>query len=198
MNNKIISLIFIICFSFFSYADDRSKYLDSKWKLSFTQKNYLANSRILADADVDTDDNNQQTFRLKAMAMHKKTCRKVLRKLSMLENYADWIDFVKRSSYHEKSKLFTLKADHPVLPNPMIVHIIVDRPTKMGRYNFTFPTGMFTGLTGHFEITEFNKNCHFDAESYWKGKKGSIPDLIIEIFAETLSKIGGETLMRKI
>ena len=115
----------------------------------------------------------------------------------MLESYKDWIGFIKYSDYNEKSHLFTLRADHPLLPFPMIIHIIVERPTKQGRYPFTFPTGIWSGLAGYFEVVEFENRCLLYAESHWKGKKTKIPGFIVEIFSETLSKIGGEVLMRK-
>jgi hypothetical protein len=79
----------------------------------------------------------------------------------------------------------------------MIIHIIVDRPTKAGRYPFTFPTGIFTGLTGYFDIKQVDKKCIFYAQSSWNGNKTRLPNFIIEIFSETLSKMGGAILMRK-
>jgi hypothetical protein len=115
----------------------------------------------------------------------------------MLENYKNWIDFINYSEYQEQSHLFTLKADHPLLPYPMVIHIIVERPTKKGKYPFSFPTGLFGGLKGYFEILEFEKKCFFYAESHWEGKKTKLPGFIVEIFSETLSKVGGELLMRK-
>lgn len=171
--------------------------LKDRWDLSKTQREYLLDHKVLALSDVNTDDAGIQHFKLKAAALHKKTCTKVLRKLSMLEEYHNLVSFIKSSTYDEKSKLFTIKADHPVLPYPMIVHIIVDRPTKMGIYHFVFPTGMFRGLKGYFEITETNKKCLFFATSTWSGKKDRLPDFVIELFSETLSKLGGELLMRK-
>jgi hypothetical protein len=191
----IVQLFFL---SFFCFAKEMNlnQYLKPKWQLSKTQIKYLKNDKVLAVSDVESE-SGMQTFDLKAAALHTKKCRKVLRKLSRLENYQEWIGFIKSSTYLQKSNLFTLKADHPLLPYPMIVHIIVERPTKKGRYPFTFPTGLFTGLEGYFEISEFNNRCFFYAESHWKGKKTKLPDFIIEIFSETLSKVGGELLMRK-
>ena len=115
----------------------------------------------------------------------------------MFESYTDWIDFVKKSTYHEKSKLFTVKAEHTLLPYPMVVHIIVERPEKIGDYDFYFPTGIFTGLKGKFEIREFDGQCWVYGHSYWEGKHTGIPNLVIEVFSETLSRIGGEILMRR-
>ncbi len=195
---KIIVIIQFLLISFpsFSQTKDIKTYMSKRWKLSKTQINYLVKGKVLADSEVDSKD-KVQTFDLQASALHQKKCKKALRKLSKLELYQDWIGFIKSSTYQEKSHLFTIKADHPLLPFPMLVHISVDRPTKEGRYNFTFPTGMFRGLTGFFDIIELNKRCLFYAESHWKGKKSKIPNFVIELFSETLSKMGGELLMRK-
>lgn len=197
MNLQSFCLVIFLSFSSAAFAKSKlDNYIDSKWNLSKTQRNYLKKGDIIVDADVNSK-KGKQSFKLNAFAMHTKKCRKVLRKLSMLENYSDWIGFIKKSTYNEKSHLFTLKADHPLLPFPMIVHIIVERPTKQGKYPFTFPTGMFRGLQGYFEITQPNKQCLFYAESFWKGKKTKLPNFVIELFAETLSKVGGGILMRK-
>lgn len=179
-----------------STQKELKNYLDNKWKLTKTQEKYLQNGKVLSLAKVDSNE-QKQSFSLKAVALHKRGCKKVLRKLSRLENYKNWISFIKSSEYLERSHLFTLKADHPLLPYAMVVHIIVERPTKPGKYPFTFPTGMFTGLQGYFEITEFDKKCFFYAQSHWSGKPTKLPDFAIEVFSETLSKLGGEILMRK-
>jgi hypothetical protein len=115
----------------------------------------------------------------------------------MLEKYQDWISFIKSSKYSEDRKLFTVKADHTLLPYPMIVHIITERPTKPGAYKFSFPTGMFAGLTGTYTIKDINNRCLIYAESSWEGKKTAIPNLVIELFVEGLSKTGAELLIRK-
>ncbi len=178
-------------------ANQYETYTNAKWKLSKTQKKYLKNGKVLADAEVETIE-NMQTFRLQVFAYHDKKCRKVIRKMSMFESYKEWINFINHSTYDPKTHLLTLKANHPLLPYPMIIYIITERPTKPGRYPFSFPTGLFGGLKGYFEITEFNNRCLFYAHSNWLGKKTKIPDFVVELFSETLSKLGGEMLMRKI
>tara|TARA_B100000674_G_scaffold322181_1_gene268549 strand:- start:488 stop:1093 length:606 start_codon:yes stop_codon:yes gene_type:complete len=181
-------------------AQAQTKELDSffkdKWKLTKSAKQDLVEGEVLSDVNVNSD-KKQQSFDLQAAGWHNRKCAPVLRKLSMLEKYKDWMGFVKSSTYNEKARLFTLTADHALLPNPMIIHIIMDRPTKQGIYPFFFPTGMFTGLKGHFTITEKNDRCLIYANSSWKGKKTRYPDTVIEIFAETLSRKGAEILIRK-
>lgn len=195
--------IFLIFISFLgeSVANRTSikkleKEVSSIWKLSKTDYKYLQNSKVLSKSNV-TDKNGQQKFNLKALALHPYPCFKALRKLSQLDQYSNWIDFIKTSHYNSKNRLFTLTADHTLLPYPMIIHIIVDKPTKTGKYPFIFPTGMFTGLKGEFVIKDFENKCLFTAYSNWEGKKGKIPNFVIELFSETLSRIGGEILIKK-
>jgi len=200
MNKLMKSLVFLSCIIFFqaAFAKDAElkQYFQDKWPLTNASIEYLYKGEVLTDAKVETKDAKQE-FTLKAAALHPKPCKNVLRKLSMLEKYADWISFVKSSTYNEKNKMFTIRADHALLPYPMIVHIIVDRPVKPGIYPFSFPTGMFTGLYGEFIIKKHKNRCAFYAHSYWIGKKTKIPDFMVELFSETLSKLGGELLFRK-
>ena len=197
MEGMLKFIFTILFFSFLAPAHAGFEdFVSRHWKLNSEQKKYLKRGEILSEATVESDGVNQHFF-LQGMAMHKKGCTKVLRKLSVLESYKDWISFIKRSDYNEKNRLFTLKAEHLLLPYPMIVFIIVDRPTKPGVYPFVFPTGLFKNLAGFFEIKEINNRCIVYTESKWSGPKTKIPNLAIEIFSEALSKTGAEILMRK-
>lgn len=167
-----------------------------KWNLTKTSIEYLKKGVILAESSVTSAD-KKQDFSLKAAAVHPKNCTKVLRKLSMLENYDEWISFIKKSDYSEKRKLATIKADHALLPYPMIVHVFVERPTKPGIYPFSFPTGLFKGLTGTFTIDERQGKCMVFSKSHWSGEK-QLPDFAVSLFAETLTKLAGQVLFRKI
>ena len=197
MKLLIIFLNFFI-FSSLSHAseDEVEKFFKLHWNLTDTAIKALKNKEILSDAEVETI-KDQQIFTMKGAALHNKSCDIVLRKLSRLEEYKNWIDFIKKSDYREKNQLFTVKAEHTLLPYPMIVYIFVKRPTKPGKYPFVFPSGIFTGLKGDFIIKEVNKRCALYVHSYWKGKKTNIPGVVIELFSETLARIGGEVLMRK-
>ena len=200
----ILSLLsttcFVLLYTFstksFAQVLEINKFFDKKWNLNKESIKEILDGKVLVDAIVDSE-NKKQSFILKAAALHPKKCSKALRKLSLFENYDEWISFIKSSIYDEKYRLLTLKANHTLLPYPMLVHIIVDRPTKPGIYPFTFPTGIFTGLKGQFEIQSFGKRCIFYAHSNWQGKDTGIPDFVVELFAETLSRIGGEVIIRK-
>ena len=194
MKNALILSLFLLYA--LPVSANLNEFIKKHWRLNSTQKQHLKDGKILSEATVESDDINQYFF-MQGMAMHKKGCTKVLRKLSVLENYKDWISFIKRSDYNEKSRLLTLRADHVLLPYPMIIFIIVDRPTKPGLYPFIFPTGLFKDLAGFFEVAEVEGRCIVYTESKWTGPKTKIPNIVIEMFSEALSKKGGEILMRK-
>lgn len=188
--------VFILIFPLSSYCHELDSFFKDKWKLNETSMKFIEKGEILSEAEVD-DKDGQQSFTLKAVGIHPKKCSIALRKISMLEKYEDWLSFIKKSTYQEKQKLFTVRADHTLLPYPMIVHIITKRPTKVGEYDFSFPTGMFAGLKGKYIIRDYNKRCLIYANSYWKGKKTKIPNIVIEYFVEGLTKLGAELLIRK-
>lgn len=201
MTNTILLLSLLILPLMHSHANSKKIsnldiFLTSRWKLSLTNKKNLQAGEVITQSWVETK-KQIQTFKFKGVALHNKNCKRALRKLSMLENYSQWISFIHSSKYNDKNKLFTILAKHTLLPYDMVVHILVDRPTKEGVYKFTFPTGMFSGLRGTFEIKEISKRCILFTKSQWTGRKTNIPDFVIELFTQTLSKLGGEVMIRK-
>lgn len=179
-----------------AHSNDHYSFFNSKWKISKNAYKALLNENVLAKSEVSSKDKVQK-FKMQAIAFHPKKCRKVIKKLARFENYPDMIDFIKSTTYHEKNHFLTVKADHTLLPFPMIVHIVMKRPDKEGVYKFKFPTGIFKGLSGTFTIKEVANKCSVYAESFWQGQTTKIPNLVIEIFSETLTKIAVQTLIRK-
>lgn len=197
MKLRIICITFFIYSTSFAFDTKLHEFYNNHWKVTKRTIEYIENGEIIVDAQVESMMPNQ-SFKMNVAAMHPKSCHRILKKLSIFENYEKWISFIKSSKYNDKRRLWTIRADHALLPYPMIVHILVDRPTKTGTYEFTFPTGMFTGLKGHFIIKKHKNKCAFFAKSNWVGKDTKIADFIIELFSETLTKIGGEIIFRKI
>ena len=183
-----------LCLS--AQGSELETFFQDKWKLNKSSLDYLKQGKVLAEAEVESDKNNQ-SFSMHAAGWHNKKCALVLRKLSQLEKYEEWISFVKSSRYQEKYGLLTIKADHTLLPYPMIVHILMQRPTKEGVYKFSFPTGIFAGLVGEYTVEEKDKRCLIYAKSNWSGKKTNIPDVVVELFVEGLTKLAAELLIRK-
>ncbi len=189
----------IFLFIPYLYADTASfNFFNKNWKISKNTFKALKKEYVIVDSNVENQTKlNTQTFYMKAMAYHPKKCSKVIKKLAKFENYPDMIDFIKSATYDEKFNFLKVRADHTLLPFPMIVHIIMKRPTKEGVYDFIFPTGLFDGLKGTFEIKQVDKRCAVFAKSYWSGKHTKIPNFAIELFSETLTKIAVRTLIRK-
>jgi hypothetical protein len=197
IHNKFVKLFVILAlFLNISMPSETNEFFLKHWKLSPMAMESLKKNEIISEAEVETIE-NQQYFKMQGAALHNKSCTTAFRKLSRLENYKDYINFINESNYNEKNRLFVVKANHALLPFPMIVYIIVDRPTKEGKYPFSFPTGIFPGLSGDFIIKEVEGRCALYVHSFWKGNKTKIPDIVIEMFSETLARIGGEVLIRK-
>jgi hypothetical protein len=196
---KLLIYFSLFLFSQALFAKDAElfKFYNNHWQITNKSIEYIKNGEILAESTVDSHKRKIQSFKMNIAAMHKRSCPRVLRKLSMYENYSDWISFIKSSQFDEKNKLLTIKADHTLLPFPMIVHILVKRATTQGKYDFSFPTGMFKGLKGKFIIKQHKAGCAFYADSKWRGKDTKIPNFVIELFSETLTKMAGDILFRK-
>jgi len=196
-NNKTVkSLIFLSLIFNFANGSEIDKFFQKHWKLSDKSIKMLKNKEILSDAQVETK-GETQFFIMQGAALHNKKCSIVLKRLSKLEKLDEYIEFIKRSDYNEKAKLLTIRAEHTILPYPMLVYIFVDRPTKQGKYPFKFPSGIFTGLSGEFFVKEVEGRCALYVHSFWRGKKTNLPNFVIELFSETLARIGGEVLIRK-
>ncbi len=189
--------ILVILFSTQSFALNLIdfKAIPKRWSVNKSIMKSLIKGNIHSESYVKTQ-SKTQIFDHFSLGFHDKACYKSLRKLSLLEEYKNLIGFITASTYAEKRRHLQLKADHFLMPFPMIVDIIVDRPTKPGIYPFTFPTGMFTGLQGTLTIKEVDKRCLFIVESKWSGKKSKIPDSILEFFSAALAKLGAQKMFR--
>ena len=197
-----ISLFFLSLFVTTSYCssplgDMLSQELLSKWKLNKSLLNNIEKGHIYSDSKV-YNLKNEQVFEHFSTGFHSKTCSKSLRKLAMYEEYKNMISFIKTSTYNKKRKLLTLKADHFLLPFPMIVDVIVGELNGPGVYPFRFPTGMFKGLKGKLTIHQNvdKKRCLYFVRTYWKGPQSRIPNKILEFFSSALTKKGAEVMFR--
>lgn len=198
-----IFLIITILFSLANAAEQTQEkpfdtFLNKHWDIGDKERKEIINGSILVDVEVeDYAKEKQQSFKMKAVGQHQIDCSRVLRKLSRFEKLHSWLNFVESSDYNDEKKLLTIKADHVLLPYPMVVNIFIKRPTAPGKYPFMFPTGIFTGLTGTLFIEEFEGRCTFFANSEWKGPDTGISNFAIDLFATTLTKLGAEMLIRK-
>lgn len=190
-----IALILIISSSL-CLGETLKNNIKKLWPDALNSLDFLKSSQILVNSSVSSTLKNQD-FQMKAMLYHPKSCTIALRKISRFELYPQWISFIKSLQFEEQKQLITIHADHTLLPFPMIIHILSKRPTKPGVYDFSFPTGMYKGLKGQYHILDTAERCLFYAHSSWSGAKSKVPDFILELFTESLTKIAGNILIRK-
>lgn len=191
-----MKIIFIFFITTNLLAQDL-KPIQKLWPLQESVLKELYEGKIIADTNANTIKDILE-FEIKAMALYKNNCKKMLKKFSLLENYPEFISFVKKSSFDENKKLWTLVIDHSLLPFSMLMHILTDRPTKVGIYHYQFPTGFLKDLKGTLYIIDHNNRCLLFSNAFYRGVKTKFPDTLLEFFSKSLLVIGGEYLMRKI
>lgn len=198
-----IALLFCIFFANLHLAKCNELALDAifkeHWPLSRNQKSYLIDGKVLATAKVDSfSEKNKklQSLDFNTAAINPKPCHKILRKLSVYEDIHHHLSFVEKSSYDEDKKEIYLLLQASVLPYKMSLKFKIPRITKAGEYPYRFEGGIFDQLHGVIRVYDWNKRCVFHTSAKWSGKDTGIPDLAVELFSETLSKIGFEKLFR--
>lgn len=139
--------------------------------------------------EVKTSKNNkQQSLSLIVAGLHPKKCSTALSKISQYENYSDYISFIKKSTYSDKTKIINLEIDHLLMPFPMYLLFKIDRVDQIGNYNFTFEQGFLKGLKGIIQIGEHKSKCLFYFDTKWRGNKSKIPDSVFSFFLDVLGQ----------
>ena len=131
---------------------------------------------------------NQQKLNLTVAGLHPKKCSIALSKISQYESYSNFISFVKKSQYFEKSKIIKVEINHILMPFPMYLLFKIDRVDKPGNYKFTFHQGFLKGLKGVIRVGEHKSRCLFYFNAKWKGKKSKIPDTVFSFFLDVLGQ----------
>lgn len=191
-----LAVLFLVSLPLFANKQVLEKEILTLWPEAINSINEINSTNIIVDS-VATSGKNKQSFNMKAMALHPKSCLKALRKIQRFDLYPEWISFIKKAKYNEQKSLLTLSADHILMPFPMTVEILTKKPKAPGVYQFSFPSGMYKGLKGTYTIKEINHRCLFYAQGEWQGKKSRVPNMILELFTQTLTKIAGKILIRK-
>lgn len=155
----------------------------------------LQEGEVVSWADVQGAD-GQQALHGKVAGLHPRTCARGLRKISRYEDYHQHMSFVKESSYREKEQLVRYVLDHAILPFPMVLSFKIPRITRPGTTEFVFPNGIFAGLKGTIKVADVGERCIYFLETKWQGKSTGLPNLVVGAFAQTLTKIGLEHLIR--
>lgn len=160
-----------------------------------TKKKILSEEPFV-NSEVKSFEKKMQSLNISMAGMHKKKCIPALRKISLYENYQDFLTFIEKSSYDEKKERIILLISSSILPMKMVLDFKLPRIKKPGVYHFKFDKGFLKGLLGEIHVSRHNERCLFFVKGDWIGPDTGFPNLLLELFSSTLTKLGMEKLFR--
>lgn len=179
-----------------SYGSQLSSKIKPFYSASEGQIEDLLKGEVISVSKVDTPAEKIQQLFLFVSGVHPRNCTRAMRKLSLYENYHNYLDFVKTSQYNDVTQRFSFTIDHTLLPFPMLVGFKIPRITKPGTYQFIFEEGFLKDLKGTVSVEEVGKFCILSLKTDWRGPESRIPNLVFSTFAQTVGKLGLEHLIR--
>ena len=156
----------------------------------------LLKGEVISTSKVTSPTEKEQQMFLYVAGVHPRNCVRAMRKLSLYENYSNYMEFIKSSQYNEGAQKFSFTVDHALMPFPMVVGFKIPRITKAGHYPFTFEDGFLKGLKGTVIVHDLGKFCLMGLKTDWRGPDSKIPDLVFSTFVQTVGKMGLEHLIR--
>lgn len=156
----------------------------------------LLKGDVISVGKVSSPTKDTQQMMLFVSGVHPRNCTRAMRKLSLYENYSNYMDFIKVSKYDDQKQQVTFIMDHMLLPFPMNLTFKIPRITKAGNYPFTFDHGFLKDLKGTIGVAEVGKFCLLSLKTDWQGPETKIPNLAFEAFIQTVGKLGLEHLIR--
>ena len=151
---------------------------------------------VISVGNVTSPKDKEQQMMLFVSGVHARNCTKVMRKLSLYENYSSYMDFIKKSEYDEKKEQIHFVMEHFRLPFPMNLTFKIPRIYKEGHYPFTFDHGFLKDLKGTIGVKNIGKFCLLTLKTDWRGPETNIPNLAFAAFIQTVGKMGLEHLIR--
>ncbi len=191
--SSFITLFFVI-----SNANSSDFSLE-KMPLKKSIKENILKGEVFSESKVEnTGDGelSQQSLNFVIAGLHPKSCDYALKKLSLYEEYSKYIDFVKVSNYDDSKQEIDFLLDHTLLPYRIQLIFKLPRVKTIGNYPFKFEIGILKDLKGMIYISRHKERCLFYTTADWIGPHTKIPNFILEIFSQTLSKISMEMLFR--
>lgn len=179
-----------------TFQDPLLKELKPFFAVSEGQTEELLKGGVISSGHVTSPTEKEQQMMLFVSGIHQRNCTRAMRKLSLYENYHNYMDFIKESKYDEKTQKFSFTVEHTLLPFPMIVAFKIPRITKEGHYPFVFEDGFLKDLRGTVIVKELGKFCILGMKTDWRGPESKIPNVIFETFIETVAKLELEHLIR--
>lgn len=156
----------------------------------------LLKGEVISVGKVSSPSEKEQQMMLFVSGVHPRNCKRAMRKLSLYENYSQYMNFVKQSYYDEKKQQVTFIMDHALLPFPMNLTFKIPRIKEEGHYPFTFDHGFLKDLKGTIGVKDVGKFCLLTLKTDWRGPETKIPNIAFEAFIQTVGKIGLEHLIR--
>lgn len=179
-----------------SYASTVENELKPFHTASKAQIEDLLKGEVISTSNVTSPTEHKQKLDFFVTGIHPRNCTRVMRKLSLYENYSNYIDFIKESKYDENKQEVYFVMDHALLPFPMSLTFKIARITGPGIYPFTFESGFLKGLQGKIHVQNIQKYCLLSLKTDWEGPRTKIPNLVFEMFTQTAGKMGLEHLIR--
>lgn len=137
-----------------------------------------------------------QELHFSIAGLHPKSCTYALKKLSLYENFSQFLDFVKVSRYNEQEKQIDFLLSHALLPYDMRLVFKLPRIDRPGVYPFMFEHGFLKNLKGDIYAINYGNRCLFYTKADWRGPHSGIPNIVFEFFSQTLAKFSMERLFR--
>jgi hypothetical protein len=160
----------------------------------------IKNGRILTSSKVKTFEGpgkkKFQSLEMSTSGLHKKSCKYAMRKLSLYENYQDFLSYVDSSAYDEKKEVIFLGLSAPVLPIKFDLFLNIPRIKKEGSYGFSFNQGFLKGLKGKIDLANFKGRCFVSASADWKGPYTGYSSFIFKTFVDTILDLTLKKLFR--
>lgn len=158
----------------------------------------LENGEFLIKSEVESTSSEQKTQALnyKISGLHPRPCDIALRRLTLYEQYHEYLNFVTESRYDPNAQRIWLLLGHSLLPFNMSLEFQIPRMTGPGVYPIEFDKGFLMGLKGAIEISEHKNRCFFHAYATWNGPHSGINDSLFELFSSTLSRMAMSSLFR--
>ena len=189
------AVFFFLLLPVITYSSELKDYFQGKQKLSPQQFEQLQKGEITSFSNVESSE-TEQMLDLYVAAIHPKKCNRALRKISLYEKYSNFMDFITKSTYDESKQEIYLLFEHSVLPSRMYIKFKIPRVKKEGKYPFIFEEGMFLGLKGNIHVKKYGRKCIMYMDAHWIGKKTKFPNVVMEAFSQTLTRLTLDKLIR--
>jgi hypothetical protein len=159
----------------------------------------VKNGEVISVAKVSDKKNKKieiQTLAVYGAGYHSKSCQFALRKLSLYENYKDYIGIIKKSTYNDDNQRIKLLLESNLLPFSMRMNFKIARIKTVGRYPFTFDNGFLKELKGDIHVYQKDKRCLLLITANYEGPSTTINNTVLEFFSKAVIELSLRNLIR--